>query len=66
MTPTPAEPQLSFRPMAREDLPLLQQWLEQPHVARWWDDASETTEAVEAKYAERVSGAHHVTPSRAN
>lgn len=52
--------------MAREDLPQLQGWMQQPHVAEWWGaDASETIEAVEARYAERVDtidGAHHVAP----
>ena len=62
MTPTPAEAQLSFRPMALEDLPLLQTWLARPHVARWWDDGAETVEAVEAAHGEHVGGDHHVTP----
>ncbi len=39
MTPERADDQLSFRPMGREDLQLLQTWLSQPHVAEWWDDA---------------------------
>jgi aminoglycoside 6'-N-acetyltransferase len=62
MTPTPAEAQLSFRPMALDDLPLFQRWMAEPHVARWWNGGAETAEAVEAKYLERVSGDHHVTP----
>ena len=48
--------------MLREDLPQLQAWLAEPHVAEWWDDASETIEGVEAKYAERTDGDHHVVP----
>lgn len=62
MTPDRSDEQLSFRPMGREDLPQLQAWLAEPHVAEWWDDATETIEGVEAKYAERVDGVHHVTP----
>ncbi|WP_205629169.1 GNAT family N-acetyltransferase [Jiangella muralis] len=27
----------TFRPVTRADLPLLGRWLEQPHVARWWN-----------------------------
>jgi aminoglycoside 6'-N-acetyltransferase len=50
MTPEPREEQLSFRPMVREDIPQLQAWLQEPHVAEWWDDAAETIEGVEAKY----------------
>ena len=47
MTAAPRDEQLSFRPMVREDPPHLHDWLEQPHVAEWWDDASETIEGVE-------------------
>lgn len=62
MTPSRSEDQLSFRPMAQGDLGLLQQWLNEPHVAQWWDDGQETSAAVEAKYADRVAGEHHVVP----
>ena len=27
-----------FDPMTAEDLPLVQGWLRQPHVAEWWHD----------------------------
>lgn len=59
---TALDEQLSFRPMGRDDLPHLFAWIAEPHVAEWWDDAGETIEAVEARYAERVDGAHHVVP----
>lgn len=67
MTHRTHEPQLSFRPMGRNDLPLLQRWLAQPHVSEWWDDAAETIEAVEARDGERIDGEridgeHHVVP----
>lgn len=62
MTRDHGEEQLSFRPMGRGDVPLLQAWLAQPHVAEWWDDAVETIEGVEAKYVARVEGANHVAP----
>ena len=54
--------QLSFRPMGRDDLPRLFGWIAEAHVAEWWLDGNETIEAVEARYSERVDGAHHVTP----
>jgi aminoglycoside 6'-N-acetyltransferase len=28
----------SFQPMAADDLPLMRNWLERPHVAEWWGD----------------------------
>ena len=33
---TSTAPQLSFRPLARNDLSRLHAWLGQPHVAEWW------------------------------
>jgi len=63
MTGRPRDEQLSFRPMVREDLPDLQTWMAAPHVAQWWgDDSSDTIQAVEAKYAERVDGTNAVSP----
>ena len=54
--------ELSFRPMGREDVPQLRAWLAEPHVAEWWDDASETIEGVEARYDDLVAADHHVVP----
>ena len=62
MTAAARDEQLSFRPMGRDDLPRLHDWLQQPHVAEWWDDAAETIEGVEARYGERVEGTSPVTP----
>ncbi|HWJ96657.1 MAG TPA: GNAT family N-acetyltransferase [Acidimicrobiales bacterium] len=63
MTGRPRDEQLSFRPMVREDLPRLQAWITAPHVAQWWgDDSSDTIQAVEAKYAERIDGTSSVSP----
>lgn len=30
-----------FRPLSAADLPLIQHWLTQPHVAEWWGSAGE-------------------------
>ncbi len=34
-------PDYVFRPMAAADLPLIRQWLAQPHVRKWWGDPAE-------------------------
>jgi aminoglycoside 6'-N-acetyltransferase len=34
-----------FRPMTADDMPLVQRWLAEPHVAEWWHDP-ETLEFV--------------------
>jgi RimJ/RimL family protein N-acetyltransferase len=31
---------MSFRPLVRDDLALMHRWLNEPHVARWWGEAS--------------------------
>ena len=52
---------LSFRPMTRADLPLLHEWLQRPHVRRWWSEHP-TLAAVEAHYGPSLDGAdptHH-------
>jgi RimJ/RimL family protein N-acetyltransferase len=48
--------ELTFRPMTRDDLPLLHAWLQRPHVKRWWDDHA-TPEQVEAHYGPALDGA---------
>lgn len=36
-----------FRPLTRDDLPLVRLWLAQPHVARWWGDIDEEMAGIE-------------------
>jgi len=38
-------PSYAFRPMTADDMPLVQRWLAEPHVAEWWHDP-ETLEFV--------------------
>jgi aminoglycoside 6'-N-acetyltransferase len=35
------QPRYDFRDVTEDDLPLLRQWLAEPHVAEWWGDAEE-------------------------
>ena len=46
---------ITLREMASSDLPALEAWLAQPHVARWWT-ADTTMEAELAQYRDRVTG----------
>lgn len=47
---------ITFRPLTRDDLPLLSHWLAEPLVHRWWhDDASPA--AVEREYGPCIDGA---------
>jgi aminoglycoside 6'-N-acetyltransferase len=47
--------QLSFSPLDRSHLPVLQRWLGEPHVARWWNhDTSDA--AVEKDFGPVIDG----------
>ncbi len=46
---------IALRPMTESDLPALEAWLAQPHVARWWT-ADTTAEAELGQYRDRVHG----------
>jgi aminoglycoside 6'-N-acetyltransferase len=45
--------QISFRPIARRDFPLLQKWLAAPHVAVWWNERFDL-DSLEAHYGPRI------------
>ncbi|HVV74908.1 MAG TPA: GNAT family N-acetyltransferase [Mycobacteriales bacterium] len=47
---------VGFRPLGRKDLPLLFEWLRQPHVAKWWRDVPADLAAVEAEYGKCIDG----------
>jgi aminoglycoside 6'-N-acetyltransferase len=53
----------AFRPMTSVDLPLIQRWLTQPHVAEWWHD-SETFEFVSGDLNHRDLAQFLVTLNR--
>ncbi len=46
---------VTFRPLRREDLPMLGRWLATPHVARWWEH-DPSPEAVEADFGPGIDG----------
>jgi aminoglycoside 6'-N-acetyltransferase len=49
------EASISFRPLDRADLPLLQKWLFTPHVAAWWNEPLDLP-GLERKYGPRLDG----------
>jgi aminoglycoside 6'-N-acetyltransferase len=53
MHPGPPPFAISFRPLQQSDLPLLAEWLQRPHVARWWREPADFP-AVEAAYGPMV------------
>src|SRR5262245_42697821 len=44
---------IAFRPLTRDDLPLLHEWHQRPHVARWWT-VRKTLAEVEQHYAPAI------------
>lgn len=46
---------ISFRPLGRADLPLMQRWLSLPHVDAWWHQPLDAA-GVQAKYGPRIDG----------
>ena len=53
--PADGSERISFRPLALDDLRLVQRWLAEPHVARWWR-SSATEEHVRAEYEPCIAG----------
>lgn len=49
-----------FRPLAREDLPLLHEWLGRPHVAQWWHETP-TLQQVERDFGPMIEPASTTT-----
>lgn len=46
---------ISFRPLTKDDLPLVARWQTQPHVARWWREDADLA-AVTARYLPCLEG----------
>jgi aminoglycoside 6'-N-acetyltransferase len=44
----PVNPSYTFRPAAKSDLPLLEDWLQAPEVVAWWGDPLEQAELLRA------------------
>ena len=57
-----ADPDISFRPLREADLPLLNDWLNRPHVLQWWGGAAAAPglEATRRKYLPRIDEASTV------
>jgi RimJ/RimL family protein N-acetyltransferase len=46
---------IAFRPMAEHDLAIFHEWLQRPHVKRWWRNR-EVYEEVVARYLPSIEG----------
>ena len=61
MTPD-HNPDFTFRPLIRSDLPLLCDWLNRPHLQQCWRRGEITLSEVEDKYLPRVIGDDDARP----
>lgn len=50
-------PNVGFRPLRRDDLKLVHEWLQRPHVARWWNDGERTFDEVAGHCLPAIEGA---------
>jgi aminoglycoside 6'-N-acetyltransferase len=48
-------PEIGFRPLEEPDLRLMHEWLQRPHVRRWWDE-HETYDDVAKHYLPSIEG----------
>jgi aminoglycoside 6'-N-acetyltransferase len=48
---------ISFRPVTRDEFPLLHRWLVTPEVQAWWRGGTGTLADVEREYGPQVAGA---------
>lgn len=53
-----------LRPLTEDDMALLHEWLQRPHIVRWWGGEAERPEmaVTRAKYLPRVLAEEMVTP----
>jgi aminoglycoside 6'-N-acetyltransferase len=49
-------PEISYRPLEERDLPLMVDWLNRPHLRRFYQPEPISADAVAAKYAPRIRG----------
>ena len=47
---------IEFRPMVADDLLRLHDWLQRPHVHRWWSESQRTLDQVVAHYLPAIEG----------
>jgi len=60
---SPLDPDpISFRALTRNEFPLMQRWLNAPHVLEWWDKPGPTLVEVEQKYLPRIEGIDPTQP----
>ena len=53
---------VSLRLMTANDIPMLHDWLNRPHIVRWWGGERPTLAEVTTKYLPRVMAEQRVTP----
>jgi aminoglycoside 6'-N-acetyltransferase-1b/aminoglycoside 6'-N-acetyltransferase-2 len=58
----PTDAPLHLRLMTEQDLPMLQRWLNEPHIVPWWGGERPTLDQVRQQYRPGVLAQDGVTP----
>jgi AacA4 family aminoglycoside N(6')-acetyltransferase len=58
----PVDAPVRLRLMTEQDLPMLHNWLNRPHIVEWWGGERPTLEQVRHHYLPRVLAQERVTP----
>jgi AacA4 family aminoglycoside N(6')-acetyltransferase len=53
---------VSLRLMTEQDLPMLHEWLNRPHIVQWWGGEQPSFEVVREQYLPGVLAQQNVTP----
>lgn len=51
-----------LRPMTEDDLPMLHEWLNRPHIVQWWGGERPSLDVVRQEYSPRALMQQNVTP----
>lgn len=54
--------ELSLRLLTAQDLPMLHDWLNRPHIVEWWGGERPSLDDVHAEYMPRIRGEESVIP----
>ena len=55
-------PRIDLRLMTEDDLPMLHEWLNRPHIVEWWGGERPSFEEVRTEYQPSTLREHRVTP----
>ncbi len=58
--PINPDPVFTFRPLTRDDLPLIFRWVQDPEISIWWGEPPVSQDEVDGKYIARIDGSENI------